>query len=204
MSNNIIVILANSIKHGKHCVAGKHIQSKQWVRPVSNPEGGALSNLQAKFKNPYGTYLVKPMQKIEMSLVQHVPLVNQPENYLIDDSIWEQKYSINDQELLQYLDQPINLWGEGDHVVFANIENGFVKIEQSLYLVSVDNLNLNKTELGKRRANFMYNGIQYNLAVTDPQFDSILSENKEIKNILCVSLAEKFNNNCYKVVAHIF
>jgi len=204
MSKHTIVILANSIKHGEHCVAGKDIQSKQWVRPVSNTEGAALSDKQAKFQNPYGTYLVKPMQKIEMSLVQNVPLINQPENYLIDDSTWQQRYSINDQELLQYVDNPSDLWGDGDHVIFANIENGFVKIEQSLYLVSVDSLNLYKTDEGKRRVNFMYNGIQYNLAVTDPKFDSIVSENTEVKNILCISLAEKFNNNCYKVVAHIF
>ena len=35
----VIVVFANSVKHGKHCVAGKDVQSKKWIRPVSNAEG---------------------------------------------------------------------------------------------------------------------------------------------------------------------
>ena len=47
--NKTIVILANSVKHGKHCVAGKFIDTKQWIRPVANDSGKEITyqNLSA-------------------------------------------------------------------------------------------------------------------------------------------------------------
>lgn len=38
-----IVVLAKSIKHGKYCVAGKDINSNEWVRPVLDRSGAELS-----------------------------------------------------------------------------------------------------------------------------------------------------------------
>lgn len=63
MSQHEVVVLANSIKHHQHCVAGKLVSNGHWVRPVSTPEGGELSDAQAKIQNPHGTFNVKPLQK---------------------------------------------------------------------------------------------------------------------------------------------
>jgi hypothetical protein len=101
----VIVIFANSIKHGQHCVAGKCLQTKEWIRPVSNALGAELSNLQATYANKYGNYIVKPKQKIEMNFKKHTPISQQPENYLIDDTQWYQRYSIKDDEFNQHLSQ---------------------------------------------------------------------------------------------------
>ena len=46
--------------------------------------------------------------------------------------------------------------------------------------------------------------IKYDLAVTDPSFDEITSNNTELNGIICVSLGEPFHGNCYKLVATIF
>jgi hypothetical protein len=80
-----IAIFANSVKHGLHCVAGKDVSSGEWIRPVANASGAELAHDQCVYVNPYGRYTVKPLQKIEMHLASHAPLINQPENYVIAD-----------------------------------------------------------------------------------------------------------------------
>ena len=207
--SEIIVIFANSVKHGKHCVAGKIVNSQQWVRPVFTSNGAELSNTQCLYENPHGRFKVKPLQKIEMSFTHHTPLINQPENYVISNQIWQQRYRIEEAEIVNYLDVPETLWGTSNRVGYAQITSNLLKIEQSLYLVKVDNLQLTKTGDGKRRAIFNYANISYDLPVTDPNFDTLLA-NPQYQQILCVSLGEKYdpaggnNYSCYKIVATIF
>lgn len=204
MSQVEIVILANSIKHRQHCIAGKCVNSGRWIRPVSNQQGAELSNEQAQCQNPYGVFPVKPLQKVRMGFVENVPLLHQPENYLIDGNRWQQHYSVSLDHLANYVDNPQDLWGRESRVVYATISDGTYVVPQSLYLVQVQNLNLYYTDERKRRAEFTYNGIEYDLAVTDPSFDDIILEQREIQGILCVSLGEEFQGYCYKLVATIF
>lgn len=139
-----------------------------------------------------------------MVLQASAPLVNQPENYLISDGRWQQKYVISDAELQNYLDYPADLWGFGDRVLFNLIQSGSIVIQQSLYLVKVESLRLYRNEFDKRRASFRYNMQDYDFAVTDPKFDEITQENKAVTDILCLSLGENYDGNCYKIVATIF
>ena len=208
MMSSIIIVFANSIKHGKHCVAGKVINTQHWVRPVSDINGAELSEMQCLYENPHGKYKVKVLQKIEMTFDQHVPLINQPENYLISGRIWRQRYNLDESEIVNYLDTPESLWGTGNRVIYAQIEARMVNIEQSLYLVQVNDLELKKSSDDKRRATFNYAGINYDLPVTDPNFERLLAE-PEHQQILCISLGEKHdpaggeNYSCYKIVATI-
>ena len=205
--NTTIVIFANSVKHGKHCVAGKVVNSHQWIRPVSNIDGAELSDQQCLYENPHGRFKVKPLQKIEMNLSQPVPLISQPENHLISDQIWQQRYRIEENEISNYLDTPESLWGVGSKVNYSKIESRIIDITQSLYLIQVSELQLSKID-GRRRATFNYAGINYDLPVTDPNFEKQLVEPKN-QQILCVSLGEKYdpvgdnNYSCYKIVATI-
>jgi len=204
----IIVVFANSVKHGKHCVAGKDVQTGNWIRPVSDKSGAELDHDQCICVNPYGKYMVKPLQRVEIELTAHSPLTNQPENYLVGTAEWTQRYKIEAHDLADYLDAPETLWGTGNKVAFSKIENGTVQIAQSLYLVKVDNLVICKTVDNKRRASFSYNANNYDLPVTDPNFESHL-QNPQHQNILCVSLGEKYdptgaeNYFCYKIVTTI-
>lgn len=204
MTQTEIIVLANSVKHGQHCVAGKCINTGIWIRPVSNANGSELSHEQAKYQNPYGTFGVKPLQKIRMGFLQHVPLLHQPENYLVDGNLWRQNYSIGEAELADHLDTPDDLWGHDNRVQHILIAMGLYNIDQSLYLVQVDNLNLYTIDDGRRRASFEYNRIHYDLAVTDPKFDEIVREQREVNGILCISLGEEYQEYCYKLVATIF
>ncbi|WP_083517889.1 dual OB domain-containing protein [Desulfomicrobium orale] len=203
MFRRTIVILANSIKHKKHCVAGKCVSTKKWIRPVSDETGGALSRSQVAYQNPYGIFIAKPLQKISIGLLRQVPLLHQPENYLIDNSVWTQNFNIPYTGLSQFLDNPSDLWGTSDRVEYLSIDYGLVQIIQSLYLVVVNNLVFYKNINNKRRASFTYKENIYDLAVTDPNFDS--HENNQYRSkVICVSLGSVYKGFCYKLVVAIF
>ena len=199
-----IVVFANSSKHGEHCVAGKNTSDKKWVRPVSSPSGGALNKNQIRYENPYGKFQVKTLQIIKLSYLKKVPLPNQPDNYLIDNKIWKQNYAIDSNEISNYLDKPESIWGTTDRLSFSEIKLGKIKIDQSLYLVKVQNLKLYFGSENKKRAKFSYNKINYDLAVTDPAFISIKGDEKSKYGVLCISLGAVFHGSCFKLVAGIF
>lgn len=208
-----IVILAKSIKHGRHCVAGKDINSKEWIRVVSDAKGSELSEQQSKCtndnwekegKNPYNSGVLK---KVEIIFSTHSPLIHQPENHVVlTNHVWQQKYKIEPHEIQNYLDNPKTLWGDNnDRVNYSLISNQAVVIQQSLYLIKVDDLHLYRTVEDKRRASFFYLNQKYDLSVTDINFDSLLETgNANSQNILCISLGENFNGNCYKIIAAIY
>ena len=198
-----LVVLANSVKHGQHCVAGKTVNGRNWIRPVADNNSKELDHEQAKYRNPYGRYLVKPLQKIQMEFSSHVPLAHQPENYLISDKEWIQNYNITIQEIPNYLDDPKTLWGNGHAVDSYVITSGIQNINQSLYLIEVQNLNLFLNDENKRRASFEFKGVNYNLPVTDPNFSRLVSGEQEHNNYLCISLAEEYNGKHYKIVATV-
>ena len=215
-----IVILANSVKHSQHCVAGKDIITKKWIRPVKNIEGCELSHEQAKCKNPHGIFPISVLQKIEIEFSCNAPLINQPENYVITDCVWLQRYKLERNELNAFLDNPEILWdnesssgsGSNDRIDYNKILNENIKINQSLYLISPDSSTVLVTtniENKKRiRVSFTYRDVFYNLATTDPviwkEYSSRETGEYQFENpkILCISLGEKFDDGfCYKLVA---
>lgn len=204
MCTESVLVLAKSIKHRNFCVAGKNIVTGAWVRPVGGGEGTELTPEQVEYRNYYGQYSIKPLQVVQMSFSAGAPLINQPENKIVSGVIWQQCPPFNVTELAPYLDSPNDLWGAGYRVLYSSIEGGDTSIDQSLYLISVDNLNLFLNDNGKRKASFSYSGVTYQLSVTDPNFDNMLEEGKEGAAILCISLGENFEGYCYKLVAGIF
>lgn len=205
-----IIIFVKSIKHGEFCVAGKCTTTGEWVRPVSDENGGAITAHQAKATNPdwiqqkKAPYPIKLLHKIQMDFSKPVPFLHQQENWLNNpDYIWQHNYSLPIAQLKNYLDSPDSLWLYGSHqdrVPEPHIRN----VSNSLYLVSVQNLTL-FYQNDRRRASFCYNGVDYNLAVTDPNFDDIIQNCNNFQTaVLCVSLGELFEGNYYKLVASIF
>ena len=206
MFNLDLIIFAKSIKHRNFCVAGKNKINNEWVRPVSSPNGDALTSNQCKIQNRHGIFELKPLQIATFSFECQVPILGQSENYLINDSfVLQQKFKIGFTDIKQYLDHPQMLWKNSlDYITHEILKKE--NINNSLYLVEVSDLKLYVNNSDKRRANFIYNGIKYDLAVTDPNFDSIIKEvgNVYSQGFLCVSLGEYFNDKHYKLVASIF
>lgn len=197
-----IIIFANSVKHKQHCVAGKDVITKQWIRPVGDVNGCELTDSQTMYQNPHGKYLAKPLQKMNINFIQHAPLLNQPENYVISNDLWTQNYKIERDDTENFLDNPNDLWIDGvskeDRVNFALIQSGNIPILQSLYLIKIYNPTIDKQT---RRAIFDYNGLTYNLAITDPKIMHF-NDNQKFYYFV-ISLGENFNGFCYKLVAAI-
>lgn len=105
----------------------------------------------------------------------------------------------------KYIDRPENLWGDtNDCIPYNDIVSGKVKIDRSLYLIEAKKAETYVKTYNKRRLSFLYNGLNYDLPVTDRKFDTI-EKGKVFESIyLCISLGEEYNGNCYKIVANIF
>lgn len=200
--NKTLVIFANSVKHHQHCVAGKDILTKEWIRLVGDKNGCELKDEQTKYQNKYGKYLVKPLQKMNIEFLQKAPLKQQPENHIISNKIWEQNYNIEREEIEGFLDNPSNLWLDGisknDRVNYQLIQNNEIKITQSLYLIKTNDLKVDKQN---RRATFSLNDTSYDLAITDPKIQDF--DNSKKPYYLVISLGEEFKGSCYKLVASI-
>lgn len=196
-----IVVFANSVKHGNSCVAGKCMKTREWIRPVSNDQGGEISNEQTV---KVSGYYLQILDKVKVDLSHHAPLNHQTENYVINQTQWADAFFIKKHQVEYYLDAPENLWGVGNRVSHHEIVNN-QEITNSLYLVKVDELEIFKNQYDKRRARFSYGGIDYDLAVTGREFDNNFRINSTFFRdvIICVSLGENHEGYCYKLVASI-
>lgn len=219
--NKTIVVFANSVKHHAHCVAGKDIVTKEWIRPVSDEHGEALTHEQSSYENNGKVWRVKPLDKISIEFDTHVPLLQQPENYLITGQLWETKYIINHQEISEYLDHPEDIWLDNstrsDRVAVSCVQNSQISISQSLYLIRPESFILHvveyeneQGEIKKRaRGSFIYNGDSYEkLTITDPKIwremnDLNFGDYPRNDIYLCVSLGEEFGNYFYKIIAAV-
>jgi hypothetical protein len=179
------------------------LQTGRWVRLVADVAGAAITRDQASFSNKYGSgFLCKPLQKIIMNIARPVPLRHQPENVLCEPG-WVQDYSLTVADLHQYEDHPNSLWGEGMRISATEILVG-AAIDQSLYMVKVENLNLRMLLDNKRRVTFRYNNIEYDLPSTCPDFDKILAGEIAHSNYIVASLGEQHTDGYhYKIIAAI-
>ena len=207
---NKILILAVSKKHGGFCVAGKDVDSNKWLRLVSDPNGGALTETHTRFIDIEGNIYNDPIHKIlEVELGRYVPLIYQPENYMISGVQWRQSKNIHENV---FIDTPKDLWGEGDRISNEDICHGKITIESSLYQIKALCINFHtKTFEGKlkRRLSFDYNGHYYDLASTmsEQTFDDIKNGTKTHNNLITVSLSDPFkqhDNSHYKLAAGIY
>lgn len=207
-----IVVFANSVKKHQHCVAGKDVLTKEWVRPVSNLEEKELTSQQCICEGYHEP--VKILQQINIEFLKHDSLINQPENYLISNKKWLLLKSITRESVYDYLDHPDNLWInsrdiKNDRVDYNLIQSKKIAITQSLYLIEVEKIYIywkDRSDIEQnpqRRAKFKYNNIEYDLALTDPNFENYSSQYIYKKN-LCISLSSEFKGFCYKIIASIF
>jgi hypothetical protein len=213
------------LDNGEHySLAGKHIQSSQWFRPVSAHETGALQLDQLCYE--YGGQ-VQLLDILRLPLECHQPEVGQPENCLIGSSGWQKVGEYPLEELPRLCDDPESLWMEGcswsrNNILLAGCKNDRVNyyelltkdyVKQSLYLIRPSDVSVTVSNLlgtSKVRAVFEYNGIDYDLAVTDPEYLSNYKSRYEGSyplsddTYLTISLGRNFHGYCYKLVAAIF
>ncbi len=201
-----ILILANSVKHGKHCIAGKDLETRKWIRPVATAQGNELKFKQIQYSRNNSYSESKPLDVVRITFLQECPLQHQPENMLISNDTWENTDPYQFKMIPDdFLDFPETIWGKGKSIQNEDIEKKRIKIDQSLFLVKVSNLKLYNNSYHKRRASFKFNNNDYDLPVTDPNFDNLNQNNISPKQkILCISLGENYEGSHYKLIAGIF
>lgn len=209
------VCLANSYKEQGRCVAGIELDAKgniiiedgkpKWIRPVSaEGHGEVSSNLVSG---------IGLLDILEMDVTEECPDGHQSENVFFDEKSIERVGTLSKGKL--------NKASEESKYIFATrysslSEEVIEKLSHSLMLIETDNFeiiekpNEQKPKYPKIRLKFSYNGFEYDLPITDPDFQKrywknpkILSKINSIK--LCLSLGVKFSgtNRYYKLVAGI-
>ncbi len=205
-----IICLASSKKIGGKCVAGKTVDTKEWIRPVSAE--GKLTNELIKYPNGKLPELLDIM-RVHYKKLQ--PTAYQPENILISEEKWEFLDKWPENKLNSLCDKPKEIFINQDRR--DRISVGFFeknKLESSLLLLKPKTIELCRIDYGnkkKLRAKFMYSELEYDLGVTDPIFLEEYSGKKEgsyklePKDIyLCISLAAPYQDGyCYKLVASV-
>lgn len=216
-----IICLAISRKNSGRCIAGKEIIGNvvgDWIRPVSGRGTGELSDREALF--PDGNYpTLGDVVAIRMKAPQSHEY--QPENHIINSGYyWELIRPGTMEEVYAAIDAVQGpLWvnnssynGLNDRVPIADAAS----LGSSLKLIAVSDFAIcvavEGAEFGngrrKLRGKFSLNGLNYWLAVTDPDI-----ENQYLAGgdgtfpvglaILCVSLGEPYQGYAYKLIAGV-
>jgi hypothetical protein len=213
-----MICLANSRKHGLHCVAGLALPQGTWVRPISSRPDGAL---------PREAILVAG-QEPRLLEVLDVPISPgpapdfgfQPENRLLGSAAWSKERSVQPFEIFRFCESLEHLLHNDDDRVPASWLKALPPGQRrSLQLVNAwDAVFRQKTSAkGKPhvRAAFTYTGssgrgTKYDLVVTDPAIEKLVLDGEGIRRhcVLTVSLGMPYSpdgreDECYKLVAGV-
>ena len=184
------VILANSIRRGCRCIAGREMTEHDgqrhwglWIRPVSQHGEGEISTQECLCSD--GTQPAV-LDIVEITLTTRQDCAYQPENFIIDPSCrWQKHGTIPASSLPTIEEEPTHLWlqagaGRTDRIQ-SQIALGSLEPFQSLYLIRPTKLLFRIWETldafrgglrKQRRAVFSYAGTEYNLTITDPSMEA--------------------------------
>ena len=218
MPTAVILCLANSKKLGGRCAAGLRSDGTGWVRMVSKLQYGIL-NAAHLFLNTGNEAAL--LDVLEIGLTKPKPAIHQPENWLLDGSVWKlhAKQDVQDWAAIvrkAIVAGPELLRGCADRVSYVELREK--PAEASLALIAPQTLELLliKKPEGKHqvRGRFWLGNqtqtCEYNLSMTDPIWEKrVLKEGNQClrqadrKFLVTVSLGEPFHDYCYKVIAAI-
>lgn len=229
MPSKRIVVLANSIKKGGRCVAGRMLNDdsevQEWVRPISDADEGTL------MPQHMVTDTAKPLNVldiVDIPLAKHAGDPCHPEDWYVRTATWRHRGSFDAKDVPELEETPDGLW-LGDRARTDRVACDFLQRQrplQSLYLIRPVNFRIRLSRefnrfkgyaQKKTRAVFDYNGVEYNLSLTDPVvtdrhctvFPGLDAPPLEIvlpcadDCLVCVSLTPSLNDYHYKVVATV-
>ena len=168
------LVMTKSSKNKGFCVAGFNIDTKRWVRLVTNDaeKKGALSKKHLIFSDGSECQVG---EVIGVWVKAHIPSFCQTENYLISDVDCIQLLWLCPVEYIQSiysLERPSHIFlNARPYLTLAEVE----KLNRSLYFVEVFDLQISLKEVGdgksKSKVSFTYNNDRYlDIAMTDPEF----------------------------------
>ncbi len=201
-----IILFANSHKNGNRCLAGV-TNDGLWLRPVSSPAGAAISTPSTFI----GETPLRPLDVIDIEIIRKVPLPSQGENVLIDDASIAHVRTIGESNHALAKIEDHTPWFMTDGAMTVN-PMAYTAIDgaESLALIRVTNLVAHRSRntfdgAVRWRASFSYNGLDWDLPLTDDLFTASLGDtSQEIGHAsLCLSIGEEFRGEHYKLVAGV-
>ena len=231
MSSKRIIVLANSIKKGARCVAGREVGTGServlagWIRPVSDESEGELQPRHMRMEGGGGPAV---LQIVDVPLLRYPADPIHPEDWIIDVARKWTRIGVLDAHAAQSLEErPEDLWLESvahpDRVTPAALRGQMG--HQSLYLIrptefrvelSIEHNAYKNKDQKKSRARFTFGGREYHMSITDPVFTdrycraypALGSPPTTVRPrsagcLLCVSLTPEFKGYHYKVVATV-
>ena len=159
-----IVILANSRKLRRRCVAGKDINTGEWIRLVADQYGNGLAVNVARNINCLSIYRVEGLR--------HFNDYQNP--FHTENNIYTSMSHVgdieNEAELMELLDDPGYIFETLDKKI---PEEEVEELGYSLQFVEVQDLYMGYDTWGKLRANFSYNGNRYaGIPITVPEVET--------------------------------
>ncbi len=219
-----IVCLANSMKVGGNCIAGREVLPNGryggWIRPISSRPTAEISFMESLCEGNLDPEL---LDILEIPLGEARPHNHQTENHLIDPSHpWIKQGRIPQHDLFRLCQHPTALWLNSDKTIHGSYDclsqRDAVIFTKSLVFIQVKSLTVEvraRTRDGYTRptfrASFKYNGIYYNLSITDPHAVHAFGRRGNGAYAvpgayLTVSLTEPYakdNNRSHKIIAAI-
>ena len=217
------ICLANSVKYGGFCIAGREILPDGsyggWLRPVSTRPTAELSFMEPLYADNESPRL---LDVIDVPLARPHALHHQTENHQIDPSLqWRRLGRLPKRSVAELCDLPSSLWINGEQTSGGCnncvTADKAAKLKSSLYLISVSEITMqvrtaSRTEHARftYKGNFTYNSAEYFLNLTDPIVIDYLCRKGlgkyRFDNVyLTVSLTEPFafDNRCHKLIAAV-
>lgn len=208
--------LANSRREGGRCVAGIDLGTDKWVR-LAKSDGSPFSAFEISYKNDESP---RPLDKIKIRVIKPQVSYFHPENWIVDKRFrWEKIGQDSLKALSQYTDKstlpffkdPCNCCSAKD------LQN--TPLLRSLMLIHKKPVIFRKTwsEWKKQpqiRARFTYKGNDYDLVVTDDEWENIFKKPKgpywdfgdytfNGSLYLVIGLGEDFKGRHYKLIVSV-
>ncbi|MFJ8690833.1 dual OB domain-containing protein [Micromonospora wenchangensis] len=218
-----ILCLANSRKPQGRCIAGLELdgaRARGWIRPVSSRPHQAVAESERRYEDGSEPQV---LDVIDIPLISPQPRGHQQENWVLDHNFyWAKVGELAPRQLTVLADASGSLWKNGWQT--RNGLNDCIPTEEtdvaggSLKLILLkDGLKLRVYTTGgsfgnpKRRvqADFHFDGVRYNIWVTDPVIEDEYQPRPDGEyelgaSYLTVSLGEPYvDERCHKLVAAI-
>lgn len=214
-----VVILANSIRKGSHCIAGRELKEhngklfcEQWIRPVSHHGEGEVSSSECTCSDGKQ---VNILDVVEINLTENESCKHQPENFYFDlSSKWRKIGKFSSRNLHTLVEEPDHLWlqhGTKTDRINSSKATGSLSPFRSIYLIRPSSLHFkiwqeadtrnNGYPKKHRRAIFNYHNTEYDLSITDPAIDSRYFQPFPALNQPPKKIEPRDASNCFLVVS---
>jgi Dual OB-containing domain len=215
-----ILCLAKSRKPGGLCFAGKDLATGEWIRPVSDRPGEAISSAECRTSDSSSAQL---LDMLEIPFLRANPHRHQTENHLIDSARrWRRRRTGTWRDVEAALDKHAGplwfnergswgySWNRVRESVLPRLKGSLLLIRPAKLAIAVAPKGGDYDDAGKRvvKASFSHTGIDYRLSVTDPVVERHMRAGADrtvdmTGAAICVSLGDLYDGFAYKLVAGV-